>query len=587
MRSIVLVLVLLAHSTYAAAPLQVGMGRATMQVFAEGVGMYGYGQVKNVVRSQATPLHARAMLVATSDARDRVLFVSCELAFITQNVKDTVVQRLQERFPGDGFSDANVMLTATHTHAAPGGYAFDALYNITTGGYHCGVFKGVVEGIIEAVEKARDDLRPSYLLSGGTAFADSTEVAWNRALKAWNRNTDVTTPLRKADSHLALDRTMRGLCVMDEQQNVRGLVSWFGVHSTCVDNRNTAISYDNKGYASARFEAEHPGSVALFAQEKAGDVSPNYHGTSGKEARKHRRLRKADHGHSLARSNGELQATLALQLVASALRDTLSPLIDHELIYLDMRNAPVDPDLAQGRSAAHTAPACHGLAFTCGTPVDGKGAPKWVLQLGHSFAFRRDRRQSKEQRELLAPHGVKKIVINAHNSTFLGRSPEKALANRLAFSDIKRQGPHMQNNPLVQEIIPLQLFIIGELCIIGLPAEITTHAGNELAATVLQSLKPRGVERVVIGSYANSYVGYVTTYAEYQAQTYEGGHTLFGEWEHAALLSAYRNMGREMVKEAKNKRIMDRSTRPEYDTTELCGRSFKGACQNCQDRSRH
>jgi neutral ceramidase len=149
------------YPSFANGPLHVGMGRATMQVFADGVGMYGYGQVKNVVRSQATPLHARAMLVALPDATDRVLFVSCELAFITQNVKDTVVHRLQQRFPGDGFSDSNVMITATHTHAGPGGYAFDALYNITTGGFHCGVFQGIVDGIVEAVEQARDDLRPS------------------------------------------------------------------------------------------------------------------------------------------------------------------------------------------------------------------------------------------------------------------------------------------------------------------------------------------------------------------------------------------------------------------------------------------
>lgn len=583
MRFIAPFLGLLLHTAHAQIPLDVGLGRATMEVFADGVGMYGYGQVKNVVRSQATPLHARAMLVATPDARERVLFMSCELAFITQNVKDTVVSRLQERFPGDGFSDTNVMITATHTHAAPGGYAFDALYNITTGGYHCGVFNGIVDGIVEAVEQARDDLRPSYLIAGETRFDDSIPIAWNRALKAWNRNVDVSIPLRKADAHLAMDRTMRGLSVVDANQNIRGFVSWFGVHSTCVDNRNTAISYDNKGYASARFEAEHPGSVALFAQEKAGDVSPNYHGASGKEARAQRRSRKADHGHSLAKSNGELHSALAEQLLATGLHDTLSVLIDHELIYLDMTKAAVHPDFAKGKSDAHTAPACHGLAFTCGTPVDGKGAPKWILQLGHSFAFRRDRRQGKEQREVLAPQGVKKIVINAHNGTFLGRQPEKALANRLAFQDIKRQAPHMRENPLVQETIPLQLFIIGELCIIGLPAEITTHAGNELAATVLESLKPRGVQRVVIGSYANSYVGYVTTDAEYQAQTYEGGHTLFGEWEHGALLTAYRNIAEEMVKPLESSRLLDRSTRPVYKTSELSGRSFPEACPACKE----
>lgn len=571
------------HASFANGPLHVGMGRATMEVFTDGVGMYGYGQVKNVVRSQATPLHARAMLVALHDATDRVLFVSCELAFITQNVKDTVVHRLQQRFPGDDLSDSNVMITATHTHAGPGGYAFDALYNITTGGFHCGVFQGIVDGIVAAVEQARDDLRPSLLLAGEAAFADSTEVAWNRSLKAWNRNPDVTVPLKKRDAHTAMDRSMRGLAVVDGSGRTTGLVSWFGVHSTCVDNRNTAIHFDNKGQASAQFEAKHPGVIALFAQEKAGDVSPNYHGASGKRARQDRRSRKADHGFGLAERNGAMHAKLAEELISGTTRDTLSTRIDHELIYVDMSNATADPDFANGRTDARTAPACHGIAFTCGTPVDGKGAPKWILEVGHAFAFRRDRRQGPEQREVLRPQGPKKIVINAHNSTFLGRPPEKALSNRLAFPDLKRQAPQMRKNPLVQETIPLQVFIIGELCIVGLPAEITTHAGDQLADMMRNTLAERGVKHVVLASYANSYVGYVTTHAEYQEQAYEGGHTLFGEWEHAALMSVYRRIGREMMVEDKRQRQLDRSTRPVYDTTELCGRSFVGACAHCGD----
>jgi neutral ceramidase len=350
-----------------------------------------------------------------------------------------------------------------------------------------------------------------------------------------------------------------------------------------VDNKNTAIHFDNKGHASALFEAKYPGVVAMFAQEKAGDVSPNYHGPKGKAGRRARRSRSADHGFALALNNGGMQAGLAEKLLTAPSGDTLSAVIDHELIYVNMANTAVDPDLANGLPDARTAPACHGMAFTCGTPVDGKGAPRWVLQIGHFFAFKRDRRQGDEQRAVLAPQGPKKIMTNAHNGTFLGRYPDRSWTTKLAFKDLKRQGPYMRSNPLVQEVVPVQLFIIGELCIVGLPAEITTHAGDQLVEVVRQALAERGVKRVVIASYANAYVGYVTTYEEYQAQTYEGGHTLFGEWELGAFQTEFRRMARAMLNPDRTKRALDRSTRHRYETKELCGRSFPGSCAACRE----
>jgi len=39
---------------------------------------------------------------------------------------------------------------------------------------------------------------------------------------------------------------------------------------------------------------------------------------------------------------------------------------------------------------------------------------------------------------------------------------------------------------------------------------------------------------VLVQGYANDYAGYVTTPEEYDAQRYEGGHTMFGRWELAA-----------------------------------------------------
>lgn len=65
-----------------------------------------------------------------------------------------------------------------------------------------------------------------------------------------------------------------------------GVITWFPVHCTSMNNTNQLISGDNKGYASLLFE-EHmnkdslPGKgpfVAAFANGNEGDVSPNTRG---------------------------------------------------------------------------------------------------------------------------------------------------------------------------------------------------------------------------------------------------------------------------------------------------------------------
>ena len=62
-----------------------------------------------------------------------------------------------------------------------------------------------------------------------------------------------------------------------------GMINWFAVHGTSLDNKNTLISGDNKGYAAYRFEEDFPKQnfVAAFAQTDAGDVSPNLIGHGG------------------------------------------------------------------------------------------------------------------------------------------------------------------------------------------------------------------------------------------------------------------------------------------------------------------
>jgi neutral ceramidase len=84
---------------------------------------------------------------------------------------------------------------------------------------------------------------------------------------------------------------------------------------------------------------------------------------------------------------------------------------------------------------------------------------------------------------------------------------------------------------LVPSVLPLQMFRIGQVTILGVPGELTTVAGGRLADAVMAKLAMKSGQKgghCIIAGYANAYAQYITTYEEYQAQHYEGASTLFG-----------------------------------------------------------
>ena len=110
-------------------------------------------------------------------------------------------------------------------------------------------------------------------------------------------------------------------------------------------------------------------------------------------------------------------------------------------------------------------------------------------------------------------------------------------------------------------VLPLQIVRVGELAIVCCPGEFTTTAGARLMQSLSEILQPAAIREVLICTYANDYMGYVTTNEEYQEQCYEGGHTIFGQWTLAAFQTRLTMLAREMLKPA-GERQHDRTTRP-------------------------
>jgi neutral ceramidase len=179
---------------------------------------------------------------------------------------------------------------------------------------------------------------------------------------------------------------------------------------------------------------------------------------------------------------------------------------------------------------------------------------------------------------LYAAQGAKAIMLEAGRKVSLGRPLGRNLLPAFVdptLAELTRQVEigAIKESPLVPTVLPLQIVRIGKLAIVCCPGEFTTTAGTRLVQSVADILRPHGAHQVLICTYSNDYMGYVTTNEEYQEQCYEGGATTFGQWTLAAFQTRLTALAREMLKPEAERRH-DRTTRPpEVPMDELAKRS--------------
>lgn len=551
-----------------------GWGRAEIEVEPRGHAMFGYGMWHHRARGRQTALYARA--VCLGDGARRLIFCCADLGSISYAVRSGVCAALRERL-GEAFDEAALVLTCTHTHSGPGGCSHEALYNVVTPGFVTPHWQAVVAAVTEAIVAAWRSAAPTELRLYEAPFAADVPVAWNRSLRAYNRNPDVV-PRAEHERHLALNRSMPVLGLV-RGGTVQALISLFGVHATCIGNTRDRFDGDNKGYAAAHAEqalrdAGATDPVAIFAQATAGDVSPHYHGPGDWQRRK--QLTGAAE-YAYAERNGRAQSERALSMLREQPGEPIEGPLDAILSYADFTNITAEPRFANGRSDAHTSEPCHGVAFFAGTPVDGRGMPQALAALSRIIAGALKRRRlarlaqmSPEDqayyRRIYEAQGPKAILLEAGRKEILGRPLTRIALPDFAdpsVAELKRQARigAIVDSPLVPTVLPLQILRIGSLAIVCCPGEFTTTAGARLVAAVGEALQPAGVRRTLICTYANDYMGYVTTNEEYQAQCYEGGHTIFGQWTLAAFQTRLVALAHELGK-PEPARQHDRTTRP-------------------------
>lgn len=502
--------------------IQVGFSRSEMDCFIPGIGMMGYGQPHNFVKEVATPLFARAVIFQDEQGQ-KFIFLNLELAFISIAIKEEMTMRLQALHPEWNITSAHLLMVSQHTHSAPGGFSHYPFYNFTIPGFRRKIFEAILTGCLNAVEAASKNITPSILKLGEYTIPEDQDVAFNRSMKAYLNNPEVKQISAK-DNHLAIDRTMRGLNIFDLSGKLRVHINWFGVHATSISSFNRRIHHDNKGEAAMNFERKHPGAMAIFAQAAAGDVSPNY--VWDKKLKRTRGILTDQYEN--AAYNGELQSDSAEMITSGEIID--GAIECHHLFH----------NIGQEASAP-----AHGIAFFEGT-LEGPGISKLfgstLRLLAKSMKFSKLLFNSRDNKEFYEDQGSKDVLLDHRSGEFIGiplsvwkkmpMIPDPVVGSFINHA----KNNSLETRPWVPPILPYQIVKIGQLVIVGVPGEITTIAAKRLKET-LQIQFPES--QLIISSYANAYMGYVTTPEEYDLQCYEGGHTVYGRKTLNAMINGF------------------------------------------------
>lgn len=533
----------------AAPPILIGTGISDITGPIAEVTMMGYANISQVSGGLHTRLYARAFVFAEPNSAKRVVLVTTELGQLFSSVKQGVIKRLQQRF-GTRYDDSNVMLSATHTHAGPGGYSHHAMFNFTSFGFVKQNYDAIVEGIVQAIIQADASVGPATLRIATNDMVQNS-VSVNRSLEAYVLNPEARVEPYDVNLQMLLLRVDRPLT------GPAGVIAWFSVHNTSLSKDNLLVGSDHKGYAAYLFEKkqgtiaplQQPGKfVAAFPNGDEGDVSPNI---------VPRFKRPGNDEFDAVRIIGEREFTNADYLFTNVAKEAVSGPIDYRHLFVRMSDLQVPGSLfTNGAGSKTLCRAAYGMSFAAGAEDGPSGMPGFSE--GMTFS-----KQSAAGWANLRGFFGSSLLVPGHIRTEF----QKAANN---FDDAcQRPKPILVPSgawQLTPDILPFQLLRVGTLAIAAVPSEMTTQAGRRLRLTILNALRPSGVTRVVITGLANEYSGYVTTPEEYNSQQYEGASTLYGP----LTLDGYRQIFTQLANAmASNQAVPAGPTPPDLSRNQL------------------
>lgn len=484
--------------------------------------MMGYADSNQSNRGIHLRQRSRAFIAVDRDTNKRMVYVSTDLAMAFQSVTTGVLNKLDALGYGDLYTTENTMINATHTHNGPGGYSHHGLYNVSTYGFIEENYNCIVEGITQSIIRAHNNLEPGYIqFNQGVCL----ETNINRSLGAYNLN-----PQEERDQYqYDVDKQMYVLNFRNSSDELLGVLNWFAVHPASMGVDNLLISSDNKGTASYLYEKdmgtdynEENTFVAAFAQSNCGDSSPNiFGGPTGY----------GDNDFESTYEAGRIQYEKCKELSENATKRLTGP-IDFRHQYVDFSHVEISGDYTDG-TAKRTYPGTMGYSFAVGAEDNPTGLPGFfegMTQPEYGLDSASNYIDNVQGFLNLAPK------FNEINGAKYPELWEQHYPKPILFATCKATP-----DPWTPQIIPVQLFAIGDFAILGVPAEVTTMSGRRLKSIVENTLESftNTPTTAVVSGHSNSYTSYLATPEEYDAQHYEGASTQFGKWTLSAYLQCF------------------------------------------------
>jgi neutral ceramidase len=490
----------------AASAVDVGVGRADITP-PTGYYMMGWVRSDGLITGQHTRLYARVVVLREGGRK---------IALITEDLNGIPGGMLAQAADMDkdlGYSQQNVLDSASHTHAAP-----TSFYNFTTynsvfmtvrtptdfdlqGMRDQTLYAFMVNRLALAIRRADKDLGPGALGWGATTIDDLTA---NRSLEAHladhgiQRDYGKGSPSEDPDGPLhTIDPDVHVLRVdkyMSGRRVPVGMWSTFADHGTVNKFQFNVYNEDHHGAATHKVEAairakgkvpSRQDVVNAYGNTDEGDISAGLT-RSGPAAADAVGTREAD------------AFLLAWRRAGKHMSRT--PKLDWRWT----RMCFCGQDTAAGPVADHGA---FGLSQFTGSE-EGRGPLFDVTRV----PFEGDHLP-------LDPSGLPVPSTPA---------ADPAQGDKIVIGA-----------PLdVPKAVPLMALRVADRVIVSVPGEMTSEMGRRLRKSVLDASAGSGVTTAVIAGLANEYADYFTTPEEYDAQHYEGGATIYGRASSVALQEA-------------------------------------------------
>jgi neutral ceramidase len=469
-----------------AAGLDAGVGRSDITP-PTGFPTMGYVRADAVGNGQNTRLFARAIVLR--EGNRKLALVATDLGFTPGGLVVEIANRLASR----GFDERNIVISASHTHSAPAGFAnfesdnFVAPTMGTPTSFKVAgdpqLYGFLIDRVSLAIARADDHLGPARIGWGSSTLGGVTD---NRSLEAHlaNFGYDLPPGAGKVDMDPGgymdtIDPNVDVLRV-DRARPGGGTVpmgAWldFADHGTVNPYTLGVYNADHHGPASRIFEqnvrriGHVPASqdvVGAYGNSDAGDMTAGFRGR----------------GPAYAEVVGAAEASAMLDAWRQAgSRMSGDPAFD-----------------------ARWTRSCF-----CGRRVEGQLVAS-SPEMGFPFFTGSEENRGPLYDETHVSHEGDRLPADT------GPQGRK----------IPAIGPPVADFPTA---IPLMVIRLGDRAIATVPGEMTVEMGRRTRAAVLAAMRP-AVDGVVIVGYANEYIHYLTTPEEYEMQHYEGGSTLYGRY---------------------------------------------------------